>query len=245
MFERRPPIAPPRRDGFTLIELLVVIGITGALIGVLLPTLAVARKASTQVVCMANLREWAMAARLHANANHGYLPRRGQGVQPTLQITRADDWFNALPPVVKQAAYSDLATANVIARPGNSRSIWICPAALDKDGANYWSYGMNMGLSVEQQSQNSGMPDRINVGNGSTMVFMADGPGNYAAVFPSKTVNGYNPVARHKGAVNIAFLDGHVAAFEGKYVGVGIGLPSPERFDVRWHPPGSTWNSAQ
>ena len=230
---------------FTLIELLVVIGIISLLIGVTVPVVATARKSSTQVVCMANLREWIMAAQLHANANRGYLPRRGQGVQPTVLIARPVDWFNALPPMLKQQPYSDLASANSVPRPGSARSLWLCPAAQEKNGANYWSYGMNMGLSVEQQSQNSGMPDKINAGNSSVIAFMADGPGNYAAVFPSKTVDGYNPVARHKGSVNIAFLDGHVASFEGKYIGVGIGLPSPERYDVRWHPPGSTWNSAQ
>jgi hypothetical protein len=39
--------------------------------------------------------------------------------------------------------------------------------------------------------------------------------------------------------VNIAFLDGHVAAFTAAYVGCNVG--DPGRPDVRWTVPGSTW----
>jgi hypothetical protein len=38
-----------------------------------------ARRAATQVACASNLRQWALAAHLYANANHDYLPRRGYG----------------------------------------------------------------------------------------------------------------------------------------------------------------------
>jgi prepilin-type processing-associated H-X9-DG protein len=54
---------------------------------------------------------------------------------------------------------------------------------------------------------------------------------------------GYNPVPRHKKSVNICFLDGHVSALPGSYIGVGTGMI--EHPDIRWHPPGNTWNSAQ
>jgi prepilin-type processing-associated H-X9-DG protein len=88
------------------------------------------------------------------------------------------------------------------------------------------------------------MPDKITgVGDAAVMVFMADAPGNYCAVFPSKSPGGYNPVARHHGRVNICFLDAHVSAIAAEYIGVGTGLT--EQPDVRWHPPGSTWDEAK
>lgn len=232
------------RTAFTLIELVVVIGIITLLLALLLPLLGRVRRASGEVTCLSNLRQWAAAVQMYANSNQGYLPRRGQGVQPTSQINRPQDWFNALPPLVQLKPYVDLASAGTIPRPDGPHSIWLCPQASDMAGPCYWSYGMNMGLSVEEASQNNGMPDKITrVGNTSVMVFMADAPGNYCSVFPSRTPGGYNPVARHDRRVNLCFLDGHAAAFAATYIGVGSGLI--EHLDVRWHPPDSTWNSAQ
>jgi len=229
--------------GFTLVELLTVIAILAVLFAVLLGALARARRSANSVSCASNLRQWGMATEMYANVNFGVLPRRGQGVGPTFQIARPADWFNALPPTVNLKAYMDMVSAGQIPRPPGS-SIWLCPEASDFTGQYYWSYGMNMALSVWEANQNHGQPDKITgVGNTAAMVLFADAPGNYCSVFPSKYPGGYNPVARHNNCVNICFLDGHVEAIAGSYIGVGTGLI--EHPDVHWHPPGSTWNSAQ
>jgi prepilin-type N-terminal cleavage/methylation domain-containing protein/prepilin-type processing-associated H-X9-DG protein len=231
-------------NGFTLVELLVVLGIIAVLIGMLMPAVLSARHSAAQSQCASNLRQWANAFNIYAVENHGFLPRRGQGVGATTIVNRPADWFNALPPVLKMRQYIDMVTAGAIPKAGDS-SMWICPSASTFPGTYYWSYGMNMGLSIwEITPQNNGLPDKISsVGNESIMVLLTDAPGNYCSIFPSKFPGGYNPAARHNKSVNVSFLDGHVSALPGSYIGVGTGMI--EHPDIRWHPPGNTWNSAQ
>jgi prepilin-type processing-associated H-X9-DG protein/prepilin-type N-terminal cleavage/methylation domain-containing protein len=219
--------------GFTLLELLVVVGVIGLLIGILLPALGGARRSARNVSCASNLRQWAWAVNVYAHQNHGYLPRRGNGWQPISSISRPTDWFNALPPLLKADRYYDLALAGKTPRPGRD-SIWICPEAVDRGGIFFLGYAMNMALSTWEAP----LPDAIDrVGPVGSMVFLTDGIGSYCSALPS--AKAYSPVPRHGGGANIAFLDGHAAAFNGTYLGCGVG--DPKRGDVRWHVPGSQW----
>lgn len=65
------------RAGFTLVELLVVIGIITVLIALLLPALGAARRAATNVKCLATLRSMSQAAQMHAGEHKGHLPLAG------------------------------------------------------------------------------------------------------------------------------------------------------------------------
>ncbi|MGE5293457.1 MAG: type II secretion system protein [Solirubrobacterales bacterium] len=60
--------------GFTLIELLVVISIISLLMGVLIPTLNMARKHVRAAVCMAALKQWGVCYHLYAQDNDSQLP---------------------------------------------------------------------------------------------------------------------------------------------------------------------------
>lgn len=249
------------RRAFTLVELLTVVGLIGLLMGLLLPALASARRAAAQAKCASNLRQWAIAVNMYADANQGWLPRRGQGQFPmtagTSLIFRADCWYNALPAMLRQPTLLDLVNPPMNPNPPvpgarppqvGDGSLWVCPEEGGVDPSNgvyVFGYGMNMALSVTTAPQ----PDRITrVGPAASMVFMTDGPLGYCATLPYKpsAVNAglFNPVARHRGKLNVAFLDGHVVCMAGEEAGCQMG--DPQRADVRWYwytpgPPPAPW----
>jgi prepilin-type processing-associated H-X9-DG protein len=133
-----------------------------------------------------------------------------------------------------QKSYMELASTGHVPRPAD-HSYFSCPDAVDNGQPNFWSYGMNMWLSIWDNRD----PDKINaVGEQSSMVLLADGPANYASVSPSALP--YCPVARHGGKVNMVFLDAHVASLDAGYVGCGTG--PVDHADLRWQVPGSTWS---
>jgi prepilin-type N-terminal cleavage/methylation domain-containing protein/prepilin-type processing-associated H-X9-DG protein len=229
-----------RRTGFTLIELLVSVSIITLLAAILVPAVMHARATARRTACQSNLRQWAQAAQLYADAHEGRLPYRGQGIQPTARLDARDDWFNAIPQFMDEQPYINLVRANTRPKPGDA-SVWVCPDAEEPDDLvwtnqpTFFAYGMNMALSTPFNRR----PDNINkVGPLRMMVFMADGMGPWCSILPSE--NGYSPVARHVGnTVNIAFLDGHVETYVGGEV--GCQLDDPKRPDVVWFPPNTKW----
>ena len=69
---------PPQAHGFTLIELLVVIAIIGILVAILMPAVQSARESGRRIHCTNNLKQWALAAHLHHDAQRFY-PTGGWG----------------------------------------------------------------------------------------------------------------------------------------------------------------------
>ena len=227
---------------FTLVELLAVMTVIIVLIGILLPVVSLVRQSAGQARCSANLRQWALAVNMYAQENDEFLPRRGQGKEPTQQLGWYDDWFNELARYLGQAPYQTLVASKKMPRVGDS-SPWICPQLTGVPNAygNLFGYAMNMALSVRIAP----LPDRItHVGPLATMVFLADGPAGYSSTVPFVSTPAapapFNPVPRHNGQVNIAFLDGHVAALSGTYLGCNtLGDPvhpdACNQPDARWY----------
>jgi prepilin-type N-terminal cleavage/methylation domain-containing protein/prepilin-type processing-associated H-X9-DG protein len=73
----------PRVRGFTLLELLVVIGITGLLMGVLLPSLSRSRQVAHRAACLSGLRQIGVAFTAYSMENDGSLPYGPQAPPPS------------------------------------------------------------------------------------------------------------------------------------------------------------------
>jgi prepilin-type N-terminal cleavage/methylation domain-containing protein/prepilin-type processing-associated H-X9-DG protein len=215
-----------RRDGFTLVELLVVVAIIGVLAALTLGVFGKVANLRNQTESAARLRQWGVALGAYVSENNGDLPRRGQGVQPVTQLDRPEDWFNALPRYLGQAGYGELVSNGRRPRAGE-RSIFLRPGARDPGGKVFLSYGMNMNLSP----WNLPAPTKlVQIERPAVTVFLAESPGEYASTYPS--TRPFGCLAPHAGKGHVLFLDGHVAAFDGEYLGVGTG--DPQRDDVRW-----------
>lgn len=215
-----------RRDAFTLVELLVVATIIAVLAAFTFGAVAKVTSARNRTESVARLRQWGMALGSHVADHDGALPRRGQGVQPVMQLTRPEDWFNALPPYLGLPGYGELVRSGRRPREGD-RSIFIRPGAKDPGGIVFLSYGMNMNLSP----WNLPVATRISlIERPALTVFLAESPGEFASTYPSPRA--YGCLAPYNERGNILFLDGHVGTFDAEYIGVGKG--DPQREDIRW-----------
>jgi prepilin-type N-terminal cleavage/methylation domain-containing protein len=79
----------PSHQAFTLVELLVVSVIIALLVGVLIPSLAAARKANQRAVCLSNLKQIGIAIHGYASDNHATIPF-GPTAPP---VTSAADFY--------------------------------------------------------------------------------------------------------------------------------------------------------
>jgi prepilin-type processing-associated H-X9-DG protein/prepilin-type N-terminal cleavage/methylation domain-containing protein len=215
-----------RCGAFTLTELLVVAAIVAMLAGLSLSVFAKVQTTRDRVESASRLRQWGVALSAYIADNNGDLPRRGQGVQPVAQFNCPTDWFNALPPYLGLPSYGQLATTGQRPKAGD-HSLFIRPGAKDPGGVAFLGYAMNMNLSPWDLPAPARFPL---IEHPAVTVFLAEAPGPWSSTYPS--AQPYSCVASYNGQGNILFLDGHVSAYSGAYLGVGKG--DPHRDDVSW-----------
>ncbi len=211
---------------FTLIELLVVIAIIAILAAMLLPALSKAREKARQASCQSNLKQLGLAGLMYADDYAEMLPR---SIEPTPGGTMG--------PVSQSSSFTANKTGLDMIYPYcNSRDAFLCPS-MALTTAYAGAYGMNRTICPDGRS----VPgvSLAQVPKASETVFMLDSgaymvnnsnltsptgsfwyiPGTASGRDPA----GLSPVissvyvddfiaGRHNQGVNVAYVDGHVAA---------------------------------
>lgn len=214
-----PSILPPRseRSAFTLIELLTVIAIIGILAAITIGTVSRVRASAARARCVANLRQLATAGLSWISDNKDQMPdelhwRGSQGTHSIMQ-------------------YLDLLPAN---QSGYTQTLASCPSSfryIPDTKKICWALGYSINSYVcatyNKQNVEQFLPKRQaqkfgQISTPSRTSFFMDG------VFKPdgevvRSVNAYQTVTwetslpatngiftGHGGALNVAYLDGHV-----------------------------------
>ena len=133
---------PNRHRGFTLIELLVVVSIIALLIGILMPSLAGARRQARTVFCLANLSQLGVAMQLYADRNGEYVPQIWGG--PIA-------WGEK-----KGVLYRLVVTSGVMPEADEFPKVLVCPEARPRGSI---SYALNAVLFGYQHPSPTDDPD--------------------------------------------------------------------------------------
>ncbi len=128
------PYLSRSQAAFTLIELLMVIGIMALLAGLLVPTIALIRRAAQETACRNNLRQVGLAAFTYAGENAGYLP----AVELPAIASGRVCWAYTLSPYLGRDDPPDAQAASW------AKATW-CPGFTRSDAGAAWDsgYGMN------------------------------------------------------------------------------------------------------
>jgi prepilin-type processing-associated H-X9-DG protein len=173
-FIASPPQARGGRcpAGVTMVELLIAIGVIALLMGIVLPSLAVMRRSSQQLVCASNLRQLGIAHTMYMNVNRESfvtvgLPHGGTGdVRASWLTTLARAHHDAYDALRSPGDGSPYWSAEEPAAPGSWHGLTLNQAlhhlqqnpgaTLDNDQISRWSsYAINIMLT----DQFAGYPD--------------------------------------------------------------------------------------
>jgi prepilin-type N-terminal cleavage/methylation domain-containing protein len=115
------------RNAFTLVELLVAMGIIAVVIGILVPSLAAARRSAKRIQCAAQLHAVGQAIAMYAQENRSFAPF---AAYPNVSANLVQTPDFTLTPPVSYRLYSGLLVRSYL---GDSVATIFCPVR-DEEG---------------------------------------------------------------------------------------------------------------
>ncbi len=233
---------------FTLIELLVVVAIIAVLVAILLPALSSAREAGRKSLCATHVRQMGLSINQYTNDFNGIMPFALYSGQTRIWNSAGHPlavYFN-IPLNLRQMnkTITDYQVYNGAYSQWMGTTIFKCPSEARPPFASEWPLNPWPDYTVNRWA----MPDLTwwnmddttqkckktwsadSFARPSTTLLLADkGWGSYwtihdqaAPIYDPETLSGGFPYARHRGQLNILFVDLHVQAnFQSELVGNG------------------------
>lgn len=216
------------RPAFTLIELLVVVAIIALLLSILLPSMSQARRQAQRAVCLANLQQQLLATQLYTQDHADRLPvaqlfgwewKNGYGplrYAPYVQdllipyaggVKRAD--LPGDPNVLRLVAFAQIFRCPEAGRAQNAKSDF-----LKNPEQNHYRYNTHWAITYTKLTS-------TNIENAKGRVISSIRyPGRcvtyYDCAFADWPLDAFPHRIAGKGAINVAYLDGHVIGLHAK-----------------------------
>jgi prepilin-type N-terminal cleavage/methylation domain-containing protein/prepilin-type processing-associated H-X9-DG protein len=223
------------RQGLTIIELLTVISIIVILLAILLPGFRAAKEQARCIRCVSNLGSLGLAVLIYAQENDGWLPPAEPRDKD--DVGSRDNWYLNIELMGCMNVAPQRDANGLILGPSAEGTILVCPSHYQpkmshavlpdfpaRERPYALSYMVNGTWRLSNRGGKSGSYRHVSeFTRPSKTLAMCDGNGyeRARAIVLYEACPSHNFEHRHRGKVNVLFLDKHVGSLKENKVPLG------------------------